>query len=344
MTERGGSLLLAALDPSAPADLAAPADWRLSPVAEALSAARGEFTGGVDAQQPEAPTALPNEAWPAGRGWLALGWCLLLATAALVSERAAPPAVNLAEPAALPPPAPWPVTEESSGSLPNPPVAAVTNPQAAGAPAAAPPAAVARQPLLKRVIAPPSALIAAHAAYGRGDLAEARRRYGAALAQTPGQPDALLGLAAIADQSGRPAVARAAYAGVLALDPAQWAARAGLWSLTAGDGESDDATAGLLPPRNAEELARWEDALGRAAAAAGHWAQARAHFAEAVTAVPGAPDYAYALAVSLDQLGLPAAAAAAYRQAIELRASAPARFPVAAARARLAALAPDGGD
>ena len=90
MTERGGSLLLAALDPSAPADLAAPADWRLSPVAEALSAARGEFTGDVDAQRPEAPTALPDEAWPAGRGWLALGCCLLLATAALVSERAAP--------------------------------------------------------------------------------------------------------------------------------------------------------------------------------------------------------------------------------------------------------------
>ena len=163
------------------------------------------------------------------------------------------------------------------------------------------------------------------------------------MAQTPGQPDALLGLAAIADQSGRPAAARAAYAGVLALDPAQWAARAGLWSLTAGDGDPDEATAGLLPPQNAEELARWQDALGRAAAA-GHWAQARAHFAEAVTAVPGAPDYAYALAVSLDQLGLPAAAVAAYRQAIDLRASAPARFPAAAARARLAALAPDSGD
>lgn len=50
------------------------------------------------------------------------------------------------------------------------------------------------------------------------------------------------------------------------------------------------------------------------------------------------PDYAYNLAVSLERLKQPRAAAAHYRRALELAASRPARFPIERARTRLAAL------
>ena len=352
MAERSDSLLLDALGPATPAPFVAPIGLQLSPWPEALLPELAELPPDAEPSPPAEPPRLPlpDAGLPVARGALVLAVCLVLSAAVLFSERAAPPAPPLFEPAALPRPVAWPAASEAPETTqPAPPsvlpVADPDTPPAAAAVASAPPPATPERPRLRRVNAAPSTLIAAHTAYAQGNLARAGALYLTALAQRPGQPDALLGLAALAERRGQRATARAGYAEVLTQDPAQWAARAGLWSLSADKAVAAAwaVAADQFPPRNAEDLARRQDALGRAAAAAGRWAAARTHFAEAVTAVPEAPDYAYALAVSLDQLGLPAAAIAAYGRALALGARAPAGFSLAAARARLVALATDTG-
>ena len=78
-------------------------------------------------------------------------------------------------------------------------------------------------------------------------------------------------------------------------------------------------------------------ALGLQYVSAGRWPEAQQAFFEAVRNEPVNADYAYNLAVSLDQLGQGTAAAAYYERALAL-ANGSALFDAAAARQRLDSL------
>ncbi|MCK5362085.1 MAG: hypothetical protein KAR22_03910, partial [Gammaproteobacteria bacterium] len=72
------------------------------------------------------------------------------------------------------------------------------------------------------------------------------------------------------------------------------------------------------------------------------WGEAQSAYFDAYRLQDGNPDYAYNLAVSLDQLGKAAAAAGYYRQALELAAENGAVFDQPSVRDRLLRLAFEG--
>ncbi len=207
----------------------------------------------------------------------------------------------------------------------------------AGLPEAAAPSSVAAVPEIEIHLTSPrpgSPLATAHAAWWRGDLAAARAAYLAARGQTPRLAEPELGLAALALREGASAAAASHYRAALQLDPTNAIARIGLLS----EAPSKSARRDLAQEtRNPRELARFHYALGQAAAAAEQWAPARQAFAQAF-ALSASADYAVALAVALDHLGLEAEAADYYRRALADWSAARAGFDPAPIRLRLQAL------
>ncbi len=174
-----------------------------------------------------------------------------------------------------------------------------------------------------------------------GDFERAERLYRAALAEEPRQPDALLGLATVIEWRGDAAGAAAAYRDVLARDPANAHALAALARLgRAAAPETESQLRSLIAERPAAPLLF---ALGNLLAADQRWADAQAAYFEAASLAPAQADYVYNLAVALDRLGQPRAAARHYARALELASGGgTAAFDLAATRARLAALEPAG--
>ena len=152
--------------------------------------------------------------------------------------------------------------------------------------------------------------------------------------------DALLGLAAIALRSGRGQEAQSLYNAVLEADPQNAAAIAALSTLPAGaapnrDTGNETRLKNLL--REQPGAAELHFALGLQYVGSGRWPEAQQAFFEAVRNEPTNADYAYNLAVSLDQLGQRSAAAAYYDRALTL-VNGSVLFDTAAARQRLASL------
>jgi len=236
------------------------------------------------------------------------------------------PKVNVT-PATLP----WPAVVAPERLIPPTSLASAEAPDAANPPSGA------VAPEIDIHLAPPrrgTPLAIAHAAWWRGDWATARTAYLAARAQTPRLAEPELGLAALALREGASAVAASHYHAALRLDPTNPIARIGLLSETpASVGRRDLAQ----ESRNPRELAHFHYALGRAAAAALQWARARQAFAQAL-ALSASPDYAVALAVALDHLGLETEAAGYYRRALADWSAARAGFDPAPIRLRLQAL------
>ena len=175
----------------------------------------------------------------------------------------------------------------------------------------------------------------AYAAWRGGDLGRARAGYERVLATTPRSVDAQLGLGAIALREGQPQAARDHYARALELAPGNAVATAAIFLIDAGEGDA----------RTAERLLQLSDstdpyvqfALGNHHARSGRWVDAQRAYREASNADPGNADYAFNLAVSLDQLGQRAAARTWYTRALALH-QPEHRFDPAVARARLATL------
>jgi Flp pilus assembly protein TadD len=197
---------------------------------------------------------------------------------------------------------------------------------------AAPEAAVVRR---GAPIEPP--LAQAYAAWRTGRLQEAEQLYRQAIAIDARQPDALLGLAAIAEARGEHGDAAALYRRVLALEPDHPVALAALAELSAGG----DAAAQESLLRQAlvrrPQAAPLHTALGRLLAAQQRWSEAYQAFASAWQLEPSSAARAYDLAVALDRLRKPAAAAQMYAHALA-HAGPGAGFDPDAARERLAAL------
>lgn len=184
----------------------------------------------------------------------------------------------------------------------------------------------------------PPDISAGYAALRDGDLADARRRYEAALAADPSSVDARLGIATVEARAGNRGLADAHYRRVLELDPRNATALAGLAAL------ADAAAPEVVESQLREDVARFPDsaalqfALGSHYASRGQWGEAQAAFYEAHRLDPTSADVLYNLAVSLDHMHQPRLAAEFYGRAIEAARVQRTQFEPASVRRRIAEL------
>lgn len=184
----------------------------------------------------------------------------------------------------------------------------------------------------------PAPLEAAWAALQSGALARAETLYRGVLDSEPGQVDAQLGLAVIAQVRGDDAAARRGFARVLESVPDHPRAWAGLAEL------ASEADAGTIESRLRQLLADRASAplhfaLGNLLARQQRWSDAQGEYFAAASLEPQAADYAFNVAVALERLDKPAAALPWYDKALAMAARGRAvRFDTAAVRARVSQL------
>lgn len=185
---------------------------------------------------------------------------------------------------------------------------------------------------------PVSQMDAAYAAYQSGNNAEAARLYREVLKADATQRDAWLGLAVIAHADNQLEPAMDAYRRVLRLEPQNATALAGVSSLGRAASEPQQES------RLREMLARspqepdLNQALGLYLSSEQRWSEAQPLFFKAHTLAPKEPQFAYNLAVALDQMRKSTLAAQYYETALGLAQGKAAGFDEVAARNRLAAL------
>ena len=179
-----------------------------------------------------------------------------------------------------------------------------------------------------------------YAAYLAGDLAKARTEYEQALADEPGNRDALLGLAAVDTRSGRYEAAEAGYARLLQIDPRDAHAQAGLLSLRSSRLDplaAESRVKSLLAQDPGSHVLNFT--LGNQLAQQGRWAEAQQEYFKAFSGDPENADFAYNLAVSLDHLRQTRLAREYYLRAVALAEKRGATFDPASARLRAGQLA-----
>ena len=181
---------------------------------------------------------------------------------------------------------------------------------------------------------------AGYAAYQSGDFAAARREYEQALADEPGNRDALLGMGALDVRAGRFDAAEATYLRLLQADPRDAEAQGALIAVRGARVDPLVAESRLKSMLAADPKAHALNfTLGNQFAQQGRWSEAQAQYFKAFSAEPDNPDFAYNLAVSLDHLRQPKQALDYYQRAIALAGKRGAAFDLTAARSRAAQLA-----
>lgn len=159
-----------------------------------------------------------------------------------------------------------------------------------------------------------SLLAQAYAAYQRGALTEAQALYTEAAARGR-SVDALLGLAAIASAQRRDGDAQRLYRELLELDPRNAMAQGALLDLL-GNTDSQATESRLKTLIEREPDPQLYQTLGNLYAEQGRWNDAQSAYFEAYRGAPGNADYAFNLAVSLDQLRQYPAALSYYQKAL----------------------------
>lgn len=253
----------------------------------------------------------------------------------------ASPAPAAAPIAAAPAPAPVAVApqpralESAPRATPAPRAPAPASAVAAlGAPAAAPNVQVQRAaPLVDPGVE------RGYAAFQSGDLEAARQSYAGVLRTDPLNRDALLGLAAIDVRTQNYAGAELRYQRVLEADPRDPHALAGLAGLrgSADPLQTESRLKNLLDQQ--PEAPSLQFALGNQLAAQARWTEAQSAYFKAFAAEPDNPDFAFNLAVSLEQMRQPRLARDYYQRAMELARGRQASFDRDQAAARVKDLA-----
>jgi len=225
--------------------------------------------------------------------------------------------------AAPPRPAPRPVPQAAAPTAPAPAESRPTfvRREAATIAAATRPAQRAQRAPI--AVNPPAlvsdaALDHAYEAFQRNELASAQEGYQRVLAREPANRDALLGLAAIDLRRRNYEAAEARYLKLLEIDPRDSHAIAGLIALR---GQVDPV---LSESRLKILIASQPEAthlyftLGNQYALQSRWTEAQAAYFKAYSADPENADYAFNLAISLDQLRQKQAALDYYRRSLAL--------------------------
>ena len=161
-------------------------------------------------------------------------------------------------------------------------------------------------------------LMAAYRAFNAGDDLAAQELYRKVLHSDVRNVDALLGMAAIAQRQGRTQDAMGWFGKVLEVEPRNPIAEAAMVNAVA---QADPVTTEsrlknlLAQQPNAANL---HAALGNLYTERGQWSSAQQSYFEAHRLDPGNPEYAFNLAVSLDQLGKPSLALEYYKKTLAL--------------------------
>ncbi len=212
--------------------------------------------------------------------------------------------------------------------LPRQPTAADATPPRAStelAPIAITPATLMLDPLLDQ----------AYQAFQRGDLASSREGYQRVLAREPNNRDALLGMAAIELRVGNLDAAETRYVRLLEMNPRDSHAVSGLVALRnqVDPVAMESRLKNLIASQ--PEAAHLHFSLGNQYARQSRWPEAQAAYFKAYSAEPENADYAFNLAVSLDQLQQRKPALDYYQRALELATRHPANFNRAQTQARI---------
>jgi Flp pilus assembly protein TadD len=178
------------------------------------------------------------------------------------------------------------------------------------------------------------ALIEAWQAYRRGDYIAAAQGYRQVLAKDAHNRDALLGMAATAQQQGQDEAAQRYYRQMLILDPRDPDAHAALSVYMTGDaGDSESRLRQLLAGQPRSGALNF--ALGNLYAEQSNWGDAQQYYFNAYALEPANAQFAFNLAVSMDHLGQRKLAAQHYQQALQLDVSGNSGFDHAQAQQRL---------
>lgn len=175
----------------------------------------------------------------------------------------------------------------------------------------------------------------AHEAFGRGDIDAARAIWLRTLQIDSRNINALHGLAAIAQQEGKPAQANSFYRRIIEVDPKDAAAHAALFALNAASDvrQAESQLKSMLAEQQGAPQLNF--ALGNLYAGEARWAEAQQAYFKAHVADPANPDYLYNLAVSLDHLHQPSLAAQHYARALVAAKAQAAAFDPAQAEERM---------
>ena len=175
----------------------------------------------------------------------------------------------------------------------------------------------------------------AYQAFQRNDLAAARDGYQRALAREPTNRDALLGLAAIDVRGGQLNSAEARYLRLLEIDPRDSHAVASLISLRGqlDPVASESRLKSLIASQPESALLHFS--LGNQYAQQSRWSEAQGAYFKAHSVDPENADYAFNLAVSLDQLHQGKLALEFYQRALALTDKRAASFDPAHASLRV---------
>lgn len=177
------------------------------------------------------------------------------------------------------------------------------------------------------------ALLNAYQAYQRSDYVTAAQGYREVLGKDARNRDALLGLAAIAQQQGQDDTAQHYYRQMLLNDPRDPAAQAALMTYSPDEGNSESRLKTLLSEQPRSGTLHF--ALGNYYASISSWGDAQQYYFNAHSLEPSNAQFTFNLAVSLDHLGQRKLAAQYYQQALQLDVSGNSGFDHAQAQLRL---------
>jgi Flp pilus assembly protein TadD len=182
------------------------------------------------------------------------------------------------------------------------------------------------------------ALLNAYQAYQHGDYVTAAQGYRQVLGNDAHNRDALLGLAAIAQQQGQDEAALNYYRQLLVLNPRDPVALTALMAFSPDEGNTESRLKSLLADQPRSGALHF--ALGNYYADISSWGDAQQSYFSAHTLEPANAQFTFNLAVSLDHLGQRKLAAQYYQQALQLDTAGNSGFDHAQAQQRLNELTP----